>query len=159
MENVNRVSMAERYCALGLGITFLVIGIAGFIPAFVAVPEGTATNIPINEIPNAYAAGFGYLFGLFPTNMLHNIVHCIVGLLGIASFTNLSSTRMYNRGFAIAYLAIALMGLIPVANTTFGLMPIFGNNVWFNALTAAIAAYYSFFKKPETTNFTASSRT
>jgi hypothetical protein len=36
------------------------------------------------------------------------------------------------------------MGLLPVAQTTFGLMPIFGNNVWFNAITAAIAAYFGF---------------
>jgi hypothetical protein len=36
------------------------------------------------------------------------------------------------------------MGLLPLTNTTFGLMPIFGNNVWFNALTAAVAGYYGF---------------
>jgi predicted membrane channel-forming protein YqfA (hemolysin III family) len=44
--------------------------------------------------------------------------------------------------FAIAYILIAVMGILPFTNTTFGLMPIFGNNVWFNALTAIAAGYY-----------------
>jgi len=51
-----------------------------------------------------------------------------------------------NRGFAIAYIAIALMGLLPWTNTTFGTMPIFGNNVWFNALTGLVAGYFGFIK-------------
>ena len=34
------------------------------------------------------------------------------------------------------------MGLIPGLNTTFGLIPIFGNDVWLHALTALIAAYF-----------------
>jgi hypothetical protein len=42
------------------------------------------------------------------------------------------------------------MGLLPMAQTTFGLMPIFGNNVWFNALTAAVAAYFGFFQPTQT---------
>ncbi|MFB2893452.1 DUF4383 domain-containing protein [Aerosakkonemataceae cyanobacterium BLCC-F50] len=82
----------------------------------------------------------------------HLIVLCI-GLLGIASFTNLTSARLFNRAFAIAYVLIALMGLLPVTNTTFGLMPIFGNNVWFNALTAAAAGYYGFFLPTEEAKF------
>jgi hypothetical protein len=42
----------------------------------------------------------------------------------------------------VSYTLIAIMGLLPFANTTFGLMPIFGNNVLFNGLTALAAAYY-----------------
>ncbi len=34
------------------------------------------------------------------------------------------------------------MGLLPFSKTLFGFMPIFGNNVWFNALTAVFAGYY-----------------
>jgi hypothetical protein len=39
---------------------------------------------------------------------------------------------------------LAVLGLIPGANTMFGLIPIFGNNVWFHGVTAAIAAYFGF---------------
>ena len=75
---------------------------------------------------------------------LHNLVRCIVGLLGIVSYTNLNYSRFFNRGFAVAYILLAIMGLLPYTRTTFGLMPLFGNNVLINALTAIAAAYYGF---------------
>ncbi len=34
------------------------------------------------------------------------------------------------------------MGLIPVLNTSFGLIPIFGHDVWLHALFALAAAYF-----------------
>lgn len=142
MENTNAANLTERYCALLVGILFLVVGIAGFIPAFVSLSGTNVPNIPATETNSAYALGYGYVFGLFPINLLHNIVHCAVGLLGIASYSSLSSARVFNRSFAVAYALLAIMGLLPFARTTFGLMPIFGNNVWFNALTALATGYY-----------------
>ena len=154
MDNINRENMAERYCALALGVLFLLVGIAGFIPALVSLPGGDTSSVPVDVAPDAYSAGYSYVFGLFPTNLLHNLVHCFVGLLGIASYTSSSSARLYNRGFAIAYALIAIMGLLPITKTTFGLMPIFGNNVWFNALTAAVAAYFGFAQPALTADLT-----
>ncbi|NMG21124.1 DUF4383 domain-containing protein [Brasilonema bromeliae] len=142
MDNVNKADIIERYCALIIGILFLVLGVAGFIPGLVSLPGTTASYVPIDATKSAYAMGFGYVFGLFPTNFLHNIVHCAVGLLGIASYTSTSSARIFNRSFAVAYTLLSIMGLLPLAKTTFGLMPLFGNNVWLNALTATVAAYY-----------------
>lgn len=156
MDNINRENMAERYCALALGVLFLLVGIAGFIPGLVSLPGGATSSVPVDVAPDAYSAGYSYVFGLFPTNLLHNLVHCAVGLLGIASYTSSSSARLYNRGFAIAYALIAIMGLLPITKTTFGLMPIFGNNVWLNALTAAVAAYFGFAQPAQTTDFTPS---
>lgn len=144
MDNVRSNGMVERYCALIIGILFLLVGVAGFIPSFVSIPGTNVSGVPVDAAPNAYAAGFSYVFGLFPTNLLHNLVHCVVGVLGIASYNNVESSRLFNRVFAIAYALIAIMGLLPITNTTFGLMPIFGNNVWFNALTAVVAAYCGF---------------
>lgn len=149
MDNINRENMAERYCALFIGIIFVLIGVAGFVPGFVSLPS-TGEPIPIDAAPSIYSAGFGYLFGLFPTNLLHNIVHIIVGSLGIVSYTTSGGARFFNRGFAIAYFLIAIMGLLPLAKTTFNLMPIFGHNVWFNALTAAVAAYFGFVQPTQT---------
>jgi hypothetical protein len=136
--------MRERYCALTIGILFALVGVVGFVPSLVSLPGATAPDMVDPSTTNTLAAGYTYVFGLFPTNLLHNIVHIIVGSLGVVSFTSLGGARLFNRGFAIAYALIALMGLLPFANTTFGLMPIFGNNVWFNALTAAVAGYYGF---------------
>lgn len=69
-----------------------------------------------------------------------------MGVLGIAAATSLGGAIAYNQGFAVAYVLIVLMGLIPATNTTFGLMPIYGNNIWLNALTAIAAGYMGFVK-------------
>lgn len=142
---VSRLVDAERICSFIIGLFFLMIGIAGFIPEFISMPE-IANNTPLNVPSFTIGYGYGNLFGLFPTNYLHNAVHIVVGILGIASATSFTGAMVFNRGFAIVYTAIALMGLLPVTNTTFGTMPIFGNNVWLNALTAVIAGYYGFYK-------------
>lgn len=138
----------ERLVALVLGIIFLTIGIAGFLPQFMAFPSSapvTDVYIPRLTSPD----GYGQLFGLFPTNYVHNAVHIVVGLLGIAAATSFSGALIYNQGLAILYVAMVLFGLLPITNTTFGLMPIYGNNVWFNALTAGLAAYAGFVKPAE----------
>ena len=157
MNNMMTRTMSERNCALSLGILFLFVGLAGFIPAFVWVPGGGSGAVTMTGVSDTYATGFGYIFGLFPTNLLHNLIRCTVGLLGITSFGSLQNSRFYNRAFAIAYILIALMGLLPVANTSFGIMPLFGNNVWFNAITGAVATYYGFFKPIETESMPTSS--
>lgn len=130
-------SSSIRYSALSLGLFFLLLGLAGFVPAFVAPP---------NFIP---AAGFGYLFGIFPTNYFHNAIGILVGVWGIAAFTSLSGAVVFNRIFAIVYAAAAILGLIPFTNTLFGITPLLGNNVWLNLLAAAIAFYHGFVKSAE----------
>ncbi|MBE9168703.1 DUF4383 domain-containing protein [Pleurocapsales cyanobacterium LEGE 06147] len=137
--------MGERYCALGLGLIFTLIGVAGFIPSLLSLPSTGSAAVAING-PSWYSLGYGYLFGLFPTNFIHNIVHCLVGVSGIAAYTDARFARIYCRIFAYAYALLAILGLLPFGKTLFGLMPIFGNNVWFNAITAAVAAYFGFIK-------------
>jgi hypothetical protein len=143
MENINQAKMTERYIALAIGIAYLLLGLSGFIPAFVSLPGTSESYIPLDESVGAYSAGFGYLFGAIPTNFLHNLVRCTVGLLGISSYNNAITARLFNRSFAVAYALLAIMGLLPLAKTFFGLMPLFGYNVLLNALAAIAAAYYS----------------
>lgn len=129
---------AIRYSALSLGLLFLILGLAGFVPAFVT-PSENFTSAP----------GFGYIFGVFPTNYFHNAIGILVGIWGIAAFTSLSGAIVFNRIFAILYAAGFILGLLPFTNTLFGLTPLFGNNIWLNAITAAIAFYYGFVKSAE----------
>jgi hypothetical protein len=138
--------ISERYCALFLGIIFTTLGIAGFFPDLIAFPSPEVANAaPVpTALGDPYVQGFGYLFGLFPINLMHNLVHLSVGLFGLAACTTLGGARLFNRFFAISYVLIAVMGLVPLARTTFGYMPIFGNNVWFNGLTALAAGYFGF---------------
>jgi hypothetical protein len=133
----------QRNCALALGVIFLLLGIAGFIPGFTSLPGETFNSgVPLNA-DTIYAKGFSLLFGAFPTNFIHNLVHLSVGVLGIAAAST-GKARLYNKAFGVSYILIAVMGLLPLTQTTFGIMPIFGNNVWLNALSGTIAAYYGF---------------
>ncbi|MBD3884437.1 DUF4383 domain-containing protein [Phormidium tenue FACHB-886] len=131
-------SYSIRYAALSLGLLFLMLGLAGFVPAFVA-PSANFTSEP----------GFGYIFGVFPTNYFHNAIGLVVGVWGIAAFTSVTGAIVFNRIFALLYGAGVILGLLPFANTLFGLAPLFGNNIWLNAITAAIAFYFGFIKSAE----------
>ncbi|GAB4232319.1 MAG: hypothetical protein Kow00121_60460 [Elainellaceae cyanobacterium] len=128
-------SMQIRYSALIIGVVFLLLGLAGFAPTLVS---GPATAFP--------GPGYGYLFGIFPTNYFHNAIGVLVGLWGLAAFTNLGGAITFNRIFAIVYSLNAIFGLLPFAKTLFGTMPLYGNNVWLSALTALVAAYYGYIK-------------
>lgn len=133
----------QRNSALAIGIIFLLLGIAGFIPNFISLPSASFdSGIPL-DADGIYAKGFGFLFGAFPTNFIHNLVHVSVGLLGIVAAST-GNARLYNKAFGVSYILIAVMGLLPLTQTTFGIMPIFGNNVWLNALSGVIATYYGF---------------
>jgi hypothetical protein len=143
----NSNHMQIRYCALGLGILFLLIGLAGFVPGFVSTPVDAS---PIQ--------GYGKLFGLFPTNYLHNALGIVFGILGITAFTSLTGSIVFNQVIALVYTAHTLLGLLPLTNTLFGIMPLYGNNVWFSALNAAIGFYFGFVKTRDIRNFGTTAR-
>lgn len=127
--------MQTRYFALIMGIIFLVVGIAGFIPALVtpAPTEGMAVD-----------AMHGRLFGLFPVNALHNLVHAAFGIWGIAAYRSFTGARTFAKVTAVVYAILLVMGFIPVLNTTFGLVPLYGHDIWLHALIAIAAAYFGF---------------
>jgi hypothetical protein len=53
----------------------------------------------------------------------------------------LMSARAFFQMLAVAY---ALLGIIPATQTTFGLIPIYGNDVWLHALIAVAAGVIGF---------------
>ena len=135
---------AGQYFALITGIIFLLIGVMGFIPGFVKEPMASA------DMPGlSFTTGAGYLLGLFPINVLHNVVHLLVGVLGIVASVSLGSARLYSGALAIFYGLLAVMGLLPATQSTLGFIPIFGNDVWLHAVSAAIAVYFGFIATPD----------
>ena len=135
--------MLTRYFALIVGVAYLGAGIAGFIPAL-----GAERTTPALEVHQHYRD----LFGLFPVNVLHNIVHLAIGLAGILAFATFNYARLYSRVLAIVYGVLAVMGAIDAGNlnTTFDLIPIFSHDIWLHALTAAAAAYFGWGPVPAT---------
>src|SRR5947209_8604244 len=105
------------------GVVFLLTGILGF---FAGGGMSMQADPP------------GMLLGMFPTNVLHNIVHLLFGVWGIAASRSFNGARMYARIGGVAYLVLACLGFI--APTTFGLIPIGGNDIWLHALLGVVLA-------------------
>ncbi len=129
--------MSAPAFALLVGLAFTGAGLLGFIPSLVLPPPAGA---PETSVTLAH----GYLLGLFPVNALHNGVHLLTGLTGFVAWAGALSAVTYARALAVIYAALAIMGLIPGLNTVFGLVPIYGHDVWLHAVTAAAAAYVGF---------------
>jgi hypothetical protein len=117
------------------GIVFLIVGIGGFIPGITR---------PHDHPDLTVEAGAGLELGLFPVNVLHNIVHLLFGVWGLIASRSFSASRTYAQVVAIAYALLTILGLIPATNTVFGLVPIYGHDIWLHALLAAVAAYFGF---------------
>lgn len=125
--------MATRWFALVIGVVYLLVGVAGFIPAL-----GSDRMTPALEVESHYRD----LFGLFPINLLHNVVHLLVGVLGLAAYRSFGSARAYSRGLAVFYAVLAVMGMIPALDTMFDYIPLFSHDIWLHALTVLAAAYF-----------------
>ena len=128
--------MNTKTFALIFGIVFLAVGALGFVPGMTHMPPMDPRDVTMTQ-------GHGDLLGLFPVNLLHNIVHILFGLWGIlASRGSFGGARTYARGVAIIYGLLTVLGLLEATSTTFGLIPIHGNDVWLHAVLALIAAYF-----------------
>ena len=115
------------------------------------MPEARQTDVriacqwegPPDAPPLAVEHGHGLALGMFPVNTLHNIVHLLFAVLGIAAWAG-GWARGYFQLLAVSYAVLAVMGLIPGTHTTFGLIPLWGNDVWLHAAIAGVSAYFGF---------------
>ena len=106
------MTLAQRIAQI-FGWAFVVIGLAGF---FV-----TGSSMDPNHLTAPR------LFGLFPVNVLHNVVHLLFGVWGILAARSLGGARSYFIGAGVIYLLLAALGT--VAPDGFGLVPLGSNDV------------------------------
>lgn len=129
--------MTTQRFAMLYGIVFLVVGLAGFVPGL--TQEHAHPDVGVTS-------GLGLLFGLFPVNVLHNLVHLLFGAWGLMAARSAGAAVTYAKATAIIYAVFTVMGFIPAANmhATFGLVPLYGHDIWLHAVLALVAAYYGF---------------
>ena len=127
--------MAVRAFAAAFGVVFLLAGASGFIPGL--SPEHTHPGMVVTSESRL-------ALGLFPVNVIHNLVHLAFGVWGLVAARTVGGSVLYGKGVAIIYGLLTVLGLIPATDTTFGLVPIYGNDVWLHAALAAVAAYFGF---------------
>jgi Domain of unknown function (DUF4383) len=84
--------------------TFVLVGIVGFIP-------GLTTNL-YDGLELAGDEGDAKILGVFETSVLHNVVHLLTGLVGLALARTWSGARTFLVGGGIIYIALWLIGLL-----------------------------------------------
>ena len=89
--------------ALLVGVVFLLVGILGFIP-------GITSNY--DDLKFAGHDSDAQLLGIFDTSILHNIVHLLFGVAGIALSRTYDGARNFLIGGGVIYLALFLYGVI-----------------------------------------------
>jgi hypothetical protein len=84
------------------GIAFLLVGILGFIP-------GITTDAPGDFAGEDSDAE---LLGLFKVSVLHNLVHLLFGIAGLAMARTWEGARLFLIGGGVIYLLLWVVGLI-----------------------------------------------
>ncbi len=126
------------------GILYIGAAIMGFIPGITSPPPTGAPPLTIDS-------GYGYLLGLFPVNVLHNLVHLAIGVWGLTAAASVTSARAFAVSVAVIYGLLAVLGMFPTLHTLFGYVPLFGHDIWLHAATALIAAYFGILAPAEVT--------
>ena len=128
--------------SLIFGLAYLAAGLLGLIPAMLTPP-------PADAPPTTFTLLYGYLFGLFPVNLLETLVHIVVGAWGLSAWAGRASSVTFARGLAVLFGALAIMGMLPMLNTTFGMMPLHSHDIWLHAVSAVIAGYFGWYHEAE----------
>ncbi len=83
-------------------IVFLLVGILGFIP-------GITTDAPGDFAGDGSNAE---LLGIFQVSILHNLVHLLYGIVGLALARTWSGARTFLIGGGVVYIVLWIVGLI-----------------------------------------------
>ncbi|HEV7826393.1 MAG TPA: DUF4383 domain-containing protein [Mycobacteriales bacterium] len=100
--------------ALVVGAVFLLVGVLGFIP-------GITTDYSAMGI--AGHTSEAKLLGLFQVSVLHNIVHLLFGVAGIALARSRDGARMFLLGGGVIYLVLWLYGVVVSENSAANFVP------------------------------------
>jgi Domain of unknown function (DUF4383) len=107
--------------AMAVGAVFLLVGILGFIP-------GITSNV--GQMTFAGHHSESLLLGVFQVSILHNIVHLLFGVAGLALARSISGSRNYLIGGGAIYLVLWLYGLIVGQESAANFVPVNTADDW-----------------------------
>ena len=116
--------------AMLVGLVFLLVGILGFIP-------GITTNY--DDLKFAGHDSDAQLLGIFDTSILHNIVHLLFGVAGLAMARTWEGARTYLIGGGLIYAVLFVYGAIFHGEKDSNFIPVnWGDNILHLALAAGM---------------------
>jgi hypothetical protein len=110
-----------RRAAAAVGVVFLIVGVLGFIP-------GITTNF--GDLRFAGHESGAKLLGLFQVSVLHNIVHLLFGVAGLALARTISGARTFLVGGGAIYLVLWLYGLVVDHGSAANFIPLNNADNW-----------------------------
>lgn len=116
-----------QLAALVVGVVFLLVGVLGFIP-------GITTNY--GEMTFAGHESEALLLGVFQVSVLHNIVHLLFGIAGLALARTVSGARNYLIYGGVIYAVLWLYGLLIEQTSAANFVPINSADNWLHLVLA-----------------------
>jgi uncharacterized membrane protein YiaA len=101
--------------ALIVGIVFLVVGIAGFIPGL---------TVDLDELQPAGYESDALLLGLFQVSILHNALHLLFGAAGVLCAAAVRSSRVFLIAGGLVYVALWVYGLFAAGDQVANVVPV-----------------------------------
>ncbi len=98
-----------------VGAVFLLVGILGFIPGITS---------DYDKLAFAGNGSDANLLGIFEVSILHNIVHLLFGVAGLAMAKNTKSATTYLIGGGVIYLVLFVYGLLVGDNSAANFVPV-----------------------------------
>ncbi|MGW0118594.1 DUF4383 domain-containing protein [Streptomyces sp. NPDC003327] len=110
-----------QLAALVVGVVFLLVGVLGFIP-------GVTTDYDTLTFAEHHSEA--KLLGVFQVSVLHNIVHLLFGVAGVAMSRAAASARAYLIGGGVIYLVLWLYGLLIDHDSSANFVPVNTADNW-----------------------------
>ena len=104
-----------------VGVLFLLVGVLGFIP-------GITTDS--GSLETAGHESHAELLGIFQVSVLHNVVHLLLGVAGVALARTRSSARAFLVGGGASYLLLFLYGLVVDDDSQANVVPLNTADDW-----------------------------
>ena len=115
--------------ARAVSIVFLAVGILGFIP-------GITTNY--DEMEFAGEESGAMLLGIFEVSVLHNIVHLLFGIAGLAMARTVAGARAFLIGGGAIYLVLWLYGLLIDKDSAANFIPVNSADDWLHLVLGIV---------------------
>lgn len=110
-----------RKAAMAVGVVFVLVGLLGFVP-------GITTDIYPMDLYGEESDAM--LLGIFQVSVLHNLVHLLYGVAGIAMSRRTETARTYLLVGGAIYLVLWVYGLIVGPDASANFVPLNTADDW-----------------------------